>query len=132
MSRTTAQSLLSRGANSMFVANRSYEKAIELAAEIGGSAIRFDDWEESLKKVDIIISSTGAPHHVILPEHIEQVRRMRKYRTILMVDIAVPRDIDPVVGDIDEIYLYDVDGLQGLASEARERRLAQILSLIHI
>ena len=126
MSRTTAQSLLSRGANSMFVANRSYEKAIELAAEIGGSAIRFDDWEESLKKVDIIISSTGAPHHVFLPEHIEQVRRLRKYRPILMIDIAVPRDIDPMVGDIDEIYLYDVDGLQGLASEARERRLAQI------
>lgn len=126
MSRTTAQSLLSRGARSMFVTNRSYDKAVELARDMGGSAIRFDNWEESLQKVDIIISSTGAPHHVIKPEHIENVRRKRKYRPLLMVDIAVPRDIDPAVGEIDEIYLYDVDGLQDLAAEARQRRQEQI------
>lgn len=126
MSRTTAQSLLSRGARSMFVTNRSYDKAVALAAEMGGSAIRFDDWESSLEKVDIIISSTGAPHHVIKPEHILAVRRKRKYRPLLMVDIAVPRDIDPAVGEIDEVYLYDVDGLQSLASQARQRRQDQI------
>jgi len=126
MSRTTAQSLLSRGARSMFVTNRSYDKAVELADAMGGSAIRFDDWEESLSKVDIIISSTGAPHHVIKPDHLEKVRRKRKYRPLLMVDIAVPRDIDPAVGEIDEVYLYDVDSLQSLAAEARDRRQAQI------
>lgn len=126
MSRKTAQSLLSRGAHSMFVTNRSYEKAVDLAARMGGSAIRFDDWEESLTKVDIIISSTGAPHHVILPHHIDSVRRKRKYRPLLMIDIAVPRDIDPAVGEIDEVYLYDVDGLQELAKEARRRRREQI------
>ncbi|MBK1834958.1 glutamyl-tRNA reductase [Roseibacillus ishigakijimensis] len=126
MSRTTAQSLLSRGAQSMFVTNRSYDKAVELAKDMGGSAIRFDDWEDSLTRVDIIISSTGAPHHVIRPEHIEKVRRKRKFRPLLMVDIAVPRDIDPEVGEIDEVYLYDVDGLQVLAAEARKRRQEQI------
>lgn len=126
MSRTTAQSLLSRGARSIFVTNRSYDKAVDLAARMGGSAIRFDDWEESLGKVDIIISSTGAPHHVITSKHIESVRRKRKYRPLLMIDIAVPRDIDPKVGEIDEVYLYDVDGLQVLAKEARQRRIEQI------
>ena len=110
----------------MFVTNRSYDKAVEPADAMGGSAIRFDDWEESLSKVDIIISSTGAPHHVIKPDHLEKVRRKRKYRPLLMVDIAVPRDIDPAVGEIDEVYLYDVDSLQSLAAEARDRRQAQI------
>ena len=110
----------------MFVTNRSYDKAVVLAEEMGGSAIRFDDWEASLQEVDIIISSTGAPHHIILPEHIESVRRRRKFRPLLMVDIAVPRDIDPTVGEIDEVYLYDVDGLQVLAAEAKQRRQEQI------
>jgi glutamyl-tRNA reductase len=126
MSRTTAQSLLSRGAHSMFVTNRSYDKAVDLAAKMGGSAIRFDDWEDSLSKVDIIISSTGAPHHVIKPDHIAKVRRKRKYRPLFMIDIAVPRDIDPRVSQIDEVYLYDVDGLQDLANAARDRRQEQI------
>ncbi|MEM9081407.1 MAG: glutamyl-tRNA reductase, partial [Verrucomicrobiota bacterium] len=126
MSRTTAQSLHSRGARSIFVTNRSFDKAVQLAQDLNGSAIRFDDWEDSLTQVDILISSTGAPHHVIKPEHITKVRRKRKYRPLLMVDIAVPRDIDPTVGHIDEVYLYDVDGLQTLAAEARTRRQQQI------
>jgi len=126
MARTTAQSLLSRGAHSIFVTNRSFDKAQILAEEMNGVAVKFDAWEEALQKVDIVISSTGAPHAIIKPEHITKVRRKRRYRPLLMVDIAVPRDIESAVGNIDEVYLYDVDGLQELAADARQRRTEQI------
>lgn len=126
MSRTTAQSLLSRGAHSIFVTNRSFDKAEELAAELDGQAVRFDQWQEVLQKVDVVISSTGAPHAVVDREHVEAVRRKRRFRPLFLIDIAVPRDIDPSVGEIEEVYLYDIDTLKGLASEGRERRAEQI------
>ena len=126
MSRITAQSLVSRGARSIFVANRSYDRAAELAAEMGGSAVRFDDWQGVLERVDIVIASTGAPHAIIRRDEVEKVRRARKYRPLFFIDIAVPRDIDPAVGEIEEVYLYDIDTLEQLASAAREKRLKQI------
>ena len=126
MSRITAQALVSRGARSIFVANRSYDRACELAGEMGGSAVRFDDWLGVLERVDIVISSTGSPHAIVRPEHVEQVRRARKFRPLFLIDIAVPRDIDPAVGEIEEVYLYDIDTLEQLADEARARRRQQI------
>nr|XP_061801949.1 glutamyl-tRNA reductase-like [Nerophis lumbriciformis] len=127
MSRTTAQSLKSRGAKALFVANRSYDQAVALASELKGEAVKFDDWEEVLTRVDVVISSTGAPHAVVHPEHVERVRRRRKYRPLFMIDVAVPRDVEPAVGDIEEVYLYDMDALQSLAEEGREKREAQVL-----
>ena len=126
MSRITAQSLVSRGAKSIFVTNRSFERAQELAAEMGGSAVRFDDWQRALERVDVVISSTGAPHAIIHREDVEKARRARKYRPLFFIDIAVPRDIDPAVGEIEEVYLYDIDTLEQLADEARSRRQLQI------
>lgn len=126
MSRITAQSLVSRGARSIFVANRSFDRAQELAAEMGGSAVRFDDWQSVLTRVDVVISSTGAPHAIVMREDVEKARRARKYRPLFFIDIAVPRDIDPAVGEIEEVYLYDIDTLEQLAEEARSRRLLQI------
>lgn len=126
MSRTTAQSLLSRGAQSIFVANRTYDKAVELAAELDGQAVRFNEWEGVLSEVDVVISSTGAPHPIVRPGHIREVRRKRRYRPLFLIDIAVPRDIDPEVGEIEEVYLYDIDTLEQIANEGRERREAQI------
>lgn len=126
MSRQTAQALVSRGASSVFVTNRSFERAEVLASEMGGRAVRFDEWQGALAGVDVVISSTGAPHHVIRPFHIEAVRRIRKFRPLFLIDIAVPRDIDPAVAEIQEVYLYDIDTLQQQALEARERRRAQI------
>jgi glutamyl-tRNA reductase len=127
MSRQTAQALVSRGASSVFVTNRSFERAEELAAEMGGRAVRFDEWQAVLAGVDVVISSTSAPHPVVLPHHVEAVRRVRKYRPLFFIDIAVPRDIDPAVGEIEEVYLYDIDTLEQLAEEARARRQQQIL-----
>lgn len=126
MSRITAQSLVSRGANSIFVSNRSFDRAVELADEMNGQAVRFDAWQETLKEVDIVISSTGAPHAIIQREDVEKVRRKRKFRPLFLIDIAVPRDIDPAVGEIEEVYLYDIDTLEGLATQAKEQRLKQI------
>jgi glutamyl-tRNA reductase len=126
MSRTTAKSLVSRGARSIFVSNRSYDRALELAQEMGGSAVRFDDWQHILERVDIVISSTGSPHAIVHRADVEKARRSRKFRPLFFIDIAVPRDIDPAVGEIEEVYLYDIDTLEQLAQEARARRQKQI------
>lgn len=126
MSRITAQSLVSRGARSIFVSNRSYDRAVELANDMGGQAVRFDDWQSVLERVDIVISSTGSPHAIVRRADVEKARRARKFRPLFFIDIAVPRDIDPAVGEIEEVYLYDIDTLEQLAQEARSRRQQQI------
>lgn len=126
MSRITAQSLMSRGARSIFVANRSFDRARALAAEMKGHAVLFDDWLKTLENVDVVISSTGSPHPIVHRSHIEQVRKARKFRPLFLIDIAVPRDIEPDVAQIEEVYLYDIDALESLADEARLRRQAQI------
>ena len=126
MSRTTAQSLLSRGAKSLIVTNRSFDKAEELAAELGGEAVKFDEWERAMARVDVVISSTGAPHHVVRPEHVEGVRRKRRFRPIFFIDIAVPRDIDPQIAEIDEAYVYDIDRLSKLASDGQVQRQREV------
>jgi len=127
MSRLTAQALVSRGAKSVIVTNRTHDRAVELAAEMNGRAVRFDDWLGVLKDVDVVISSTGAPHTIIHKEEVESVRRARKYRPLFLIDIAVPRDIDYRVGEIEEVYLYDIDALEQLADQAKSRRLQQII-----
>ena len=126
MSRITAQSLLSRGAQSIFVANRTYDNAVALADELGGKAVHFDRWLEVLQEVDVVISSTGAPRAIVHREHVEEIRRKRKFRPLFFIDIAVPRDIDTAVGEIEEVYLYDIDTLEQIANEGRERREAQM------
>jgi glutamyl-tRNA reductase len=126
MSRLTAQALMSRGARSIFVANRTFDRAEQLAAEMGGTAVRFDDWQSVLEQVDVVISSTGAPHALIHKADIEHVRRKRRYRPLFLIDIAVPRDINPDVTEFEEVYLYDIDKIEQIASEAKERRKKQI------
>lgn len=126
MSRQVAQSLLSRGAQSIIVSNRSHDKAIELAAELKGEAVRFDEWERVLARVDIVISSTSAPHAIVHPAMIETVMPQRHGRSLFLIDIAVPRDIEPAVNDIDNVYLYDIDFLEKIATKARIEREKQI------
>ncbi|MCB1225453.1 MAG: glutamyl-tRNA reductase [Verrucomicrobiales bacterium] len=133
MSRTCAQSLVSRGARSVIVSNRSYDKAVELATEMGGRALKFDAWESVLHETDVIISSTSAPHFVILPEMVSQVMRRRRWDPLFIIDIAVPRDVDPRVNEIEGVYLYDIDALEAIAADGRrerERQLAQCERII--
>ena len=126
MARTCAQSLLSRGAQSVIVSNRSYEKAVELATEFKGTAMKFDDWEHSLHEVDIVISSTSAPHFVVKPEMIQKVMKVRRGHPLFLIDIAVPRDIDPAINDQEDVYVYDIDALSAIAEEGRQERERQL------
>jgi glutamyl-tRNA reductase len=126
MSRITLQSMVLRGVKKVYVTNRSYDKAVALAEEVGGEAVRFDDWARVLVKVDVVISSTGATEPVVRVADIEAVRKRRKYRPLFMIDIAVPRDIESAVGEIEEVYLYDLDALQKQVDEGQARRQAQV------
>lgn len=126
MSYITAQRMMERGAKKIYVVNRSFENAQKLAEKMGGEAVSFDDWERVLVKVDVVVSSTGASEHVVRPEHVERVRAKRKYRPLFMIDIAMPRDIDPDVGKIEEVYVYDLDTLQLQADENRAKRHEQV------
>ncbi len=126
MSRRTAKSLLSRGASSIFVSNRSHDRAVELAREMDGVAIRFDDWVQAIPEVDIMITSTAAPHTFIHVDKIEEAMRLRRGRPLFVIDIAVPRDVDPDINDIDSVYLYDIDALETIAAEGRRKREKQI------
>jgi glutamyl-tRNA reductase len=116
-SEKTARALLSRGAKSIIVANRSFDRAQALAGELGGRAVSFDDWAGEFEKIDIVISSTAAPHHILDRAKLEPLMKTRRQRPLLLIDIAVPRDIDPEVNFLENVYLYNVDDLQGIAND---------------
>ncbi len=125
-SRLVAQSMISRGASKLTVTNRSLERARSLADELNGEVVPFDAWGEALVQADVVVSSTGSPEPVLYAAQIEAVRRKRKFRPLFLIDIAVPRDIEAKAGEIEEVYLYDIDTLQHLASAARESRAKQV------
>jgi glutamyl-tRNA reductase len=132
MSRRCAQSLQSRGARGIVVSNRSHDRAIELAAELSGHAIHFDAWPGEVAQVDVIISSTAAPHTVIHPDQILPAMRRRRGRSLFIIDIAVPRDVEPAVNDIEGVYLYDIDALETIAGETRAKREQEIVRCLQI
>jgi glutamyl-tRNA reductase len=114
-SEKTAKAFRSRGAEQIFVSNRSFERAQALAAITGGRAIHFDDWEREFRDLDILVSSTAAPHAIITYDKLAPFLRARRHRPLFMIDLAMPRDIDPAVRKLDGVYLYDLDSLQGIA-----------------
>ncbi len=125
-SEKVARALLSRGARGIIVANRSHERAQVLAKEFGGRAVRFDDWAAEFETIDIAISSTSAPHHILDRAKLEPLMKARKHRPLLLIDIAVPRDIDPAVSALDNVYLYNVDDLQGIADDYLNLRKEEV------
>jgi len=125
-SRKVAMSMLSRGASNLTVTNRSEQRAKELASELGGASVPFTDWEKTLIEADVVVSSTGSSDPVLRTAQIEAVRKKRKYRPLFLIDIAVPRDIEHTAGEIEEVYLYDMDMLQKLAGDARTSRQQQV------
>lgn len=94
---------------------------------MNGRAITFDEWPAHTALVDVIISSTSAPHTVIHPEQVIPALRRRRGRPLFIIDIAVPRDVDAQVNDIEGVYLYDIDALESLAGETRTRRENEIV-----
>lgn len=126
-SEKAAKALLSRGAAGVVVANRSLERAQALAAELGGEAVPFDDFPSQFARVDIVVSSTSAPGYVIDPPKLQGWVRQRRGRPLVLVDIAVPRDIDPAVNDLDNVFLYNIDDLQTIAADYLEQRKLEIV-----
>ena len=132
-SEKTARALLSRGARSILVANRTYERAVALAQELGGRAVQYDTWGDEFQRVDIVISSTSAPHYILDRAKLEPLMKARKHRALLLVDIAVPRDIDPEVNLMENVFLYNVDDLQSIANgylRQRQEEIARCESII--
>jgi glutamyl-tRNA reductase len=116
MSELAARHLLAHGAASIFVANRTHERALVLAQKFNGQAIRFEQLYETADRADIVITSTGAPHAIFRREHGERFLARRKNRPMFFIDIAVPRDVDPEVNKLDGIFVYDIDDLQSAVS----------------
>jgi glutamyl-tRNA reductase len=125
-SEKTARALLSRGAQSVIVSNRSLERAEALATELGGKAVSFENWESEFAAIDIIISSTSAPHYVLDRKRLEPLQKLRQHRPLLLVDIAVPRDIEPEVNFLEDVYLYNIDDLQSIADDYLRLRQDEI------
>ena len=108
----TARALAQTGVRTVFIANRRYDRAIGLAQRFGGEAVRFDDLPGELVQSDIVVSSTGSPHQIVGREEMELVSHQREGRPLVLIDIAVPRDIEPSVRDLPGVVLYDMDDLQ--------------------
>lgn len=125
-SEKTARALLSRGAHSIIVSNRSHERAAALAQELGGRAVHFEDWAAEFAAIDIVISSTAAPHYILDRAKLEPLMKLRRNRPLLLIDIAVPRDIDPAVNFLENVYLYNIDDLQAIADDYLRQRKEEV------
>jgi len=123
MSELAARHLMAHGAESIFVANRTHDRAAQLAAKFSGQAILFEQLYETCDRADIVITSTGAPHAIFRTEHGELFLNRRKNRPMFFIDIAVPRDVDPEMNKLDGIFVYDIDDLQqAVSSNVADRR----------
>jgi glutamyl-tRNA reductase len=114
MAELAAKHMINSGVKDVYITNRTYERAEELAQEFDGKVIPFENFIDELIHTDIVICSTGAPDYVLRKEHVQKVMKARKQRQMFIIDIAVPRNIDPEINDLDNVYLYSVDDLQGV------------------
>jgi glutamyl-tRNA reductase len=119
-----AKALVARGATSVFVANRHYDRAIGLAQRFGGEAARWEQLPEQLQAADIVVSATNSPHHIVERDGLEQVMETRSGRPLLMVDIAVPRDIEPECREVAGVSLHDIDDVQQIVERNASGREA--------
>lgn len=124
----TAQHLNGYGTKKVFVANRAHGRAVELAARFGGEAILFDSLEEHLLTCEIVIASTAAPHYLIRSEHVKAALARRRRGSLFLIDLSVPRNIDPEIAEIEGAFLYNIDDLREVADSNRERRQVKAAS----
>ena len=127
MSELAARHLRRSGARAIFVANRTLARAEELAKELEGETVRFDDLLNFVSRADIVISSTGAPVYIIKKEHGARFLAERRNRPMFFIDIAVPRDIDPALNKLNNIFLYDIDDLQQVVEANLRQRQREAL-----
>ena len=122
MGELTAEHLAAQNVQQIFVANKTFERAIELSRRFNGQAVQFSAFEDHLTNCDIVIASTAAPHFVIEPPQIERALGSRKRRNLFLIDLSVPRNIHPEIAKIDGAYLYNIDDLQHVADANLELR----------
>lgn len=125
MAELAAKHLVVHGVAPILVANRTWERAQELARAFGGKAIRYDEFAAYLIEADIVLCSTGAPHFVVTRERVQQCFHARRHRPMFLIDIAVPRNIEPTVNELDDVYLYDIDDLQHVVEANAQERLRE-------
>lgn len=126
-SEKTARFLMGRGVSKVVVTNRSHDRAEALARELGGEAVPFTEWHTQFDKIDIIISSTSAPHYVLDRARMEDLMEVRGHRPILLIDIAVPRDLDPELMYLENVFLYNIDDLQAIADDYLKQREEEVV-----
>jgi len=117
MAELAARHLISNSVKEVVVSNRTYERACELAKEFNGKPVRFDEFINEMGSADIIICSTGASDYILKKSQMQKVMKDRKQRQVFIIDISVPRNIDPEINDLDNVYLYNIDDLQGVVDE---------------
>ena len=122
----TARAFQSRGAAALTVANRDGERAMELAGQLGATALPFDQRESRLPEFDVVVCSTAAPHAVLSLAAAEAAMKRRPTRPLFFIDLALPRDVDPAVAELDNVFRYDLDDLAKIAEQNRSARAAEI------
>ncbi len=122
MAELAARHLVSNGVRDIAVANRTYSSGCQLAQGMDGRAVRMEDFIEEMTSSDIVICSTGAPEYVLDHKQMKGVMKARKQKPVFLIDISVPRNIDPKINNLENVYLYDVDDLQGVADAGLESR----------
>lgn len=124
-SELTAQALAEQGVATVFLANRRADRARSIAARFGGQVVSLDELPDQLARADIVVASTASPHPIIEAGDLELVMTQRSGRPLLLIDIAVPRDIDPACGDLGDVTLYDIDDLQNVVAHTMSSRSAE-------
>ncbi len=132
MAEVTAKHLLAQNAKSILVANRTFDRACDLAKTFGGSALHFEEGLRKMTEVDIVICSTAAPRAVVTAEHVKQIMESRKGRSLFLIDIAMPRDVEPSVNDIENVYLYNIDDLEHIVAANTAQRAKEAESATRI
>ena len=125
MSELAARHLRRSGASHVFVTNRTHERAVEMAALFQGTPVEYTRFVSMLPEVDIVVTSSGAPHYILHKDEMQRVIAARRNKPMFLIDIAVPRNIEPAVNDIDNVYLYDIDDLQEVVNANLRERMKE-------
>jgi len=124
MGRQVAQALLTAGLDELLIANRTFERSVELASETGGTPVPYERLEDYLARADIVLAATGAQKPIITATMVRNALRTRRYHTVFLIDLSVPRNIDPGVDDLEEAYLFNIDDLSKVMEEGKRAREA--------
>jgi glutamyl-tRNA reductase len=125
MGEIAAKHLVEQGAFPIYVANRTWDRALELARALSGTAVRFEECLDALADVDIVITSTGAPEPIVRRADVQRALHLRRSRPLFFIDIAVPRDVEPGVNRLDNVFCYDIDDLRQVVEANRRERIRE-------